>query len=124
VQIMNNIKRVAAGIIAGAAITVAPVVAFAAPAFAVTGISGSGGLHIPSEQHVQVDQASSGIMAQHMRVVRDDSDPLEDLPHTKEWPASSASAGQSDASRALVNAASSGSLRDGNAARCGGGINC
>jgi len=88
---MNNIKRVAAGIIAGAAITVAPVVAFAAPAFAVTGISGSGGLHIPSEQHVLVDHAS---------------------------------AGQSDASRALVNAASSGSLRDGNAARCGGGINC
>ncbi len=121
---MNNIKKVAAGMIAGAAITVAPLVAFAAPAFAATGIGGLGGPHNPSEQHVLVDHASSGIMAQQMRVVRDDSDPLEDLPHTKEWPASSASAGQSDASHVLVNAASPGSLRDGNAARCGGGINC
>ena len=88
---MNNIKRVAAGMIAGAAITVAPLVAFAAPAFAATGPGGSGGPHNPSEQHVLVDHAS---------------------------------AGQSDASHVLVNAASAGSLRDGNAARCGGGINC
>jgi hypothetical protein len=35
----------------------------------------------------------------------------------------SASIGQSDASRGLVNYTSAGSLRDGNAARCGG-INC
>ncbi len=81
---MNNIKRVAAGMIAGAAITVAPLVAFAAPAFAATGPGGSGGPHNPSEQHVLVDHAS----------------------------------------HVLVNAASPGAVRDGNAARCGGGINC
>ena len=121
---MNNVKRFAAGMIAGAAIAVAPLVAFAAPAFAATGIDGSGGPLNPSEQHALVDPASSGIMAQHMRVVHDDSDPVEELPHTKEWPSGSTSAGQSDASHVLVNAASSGSLRGGHAARCGGGINC
>jgi hypothetical protein len=36
----------------------------------------------------------------------------------------SASPGQSDGSRVLVNYTSAGGLRDGNAARCGGGINC
>ena len=56
---MNNIKRVEAGMFAGAAITVPPLVAFAAPAFAATGIGGSGGPHNPSEQHVLVDHASS-----------------------------------------------------------------
>lgn len=34
---MKNIKKIAAGIIAGAAITSAPLVAFAAPALADTG---------------------------------------------------------------------------------------
>jgi hypothetical protein len=101
---MTNIKKVAAGMIAGAAITVAPLVAFAAPAFAATGIDGSGTPHNRSEQHVLADHAPFGSVAQ--------------------WPTSSAPAGQSDASPVLVNAASSGSLRDGNAARCGGGINC
>jgi hypothetical protein len=36
----------------------------------------------------------------------------------------SASTGQSDASRVLVNYTSAGGLGDSNAARCGGGINC
>ncbi len=82
---MMNIKKVAAGIIVGAALTSAPLVALAAPAFAAT----SGGND--AQQHVLVNRASTG---------------------------------QNDASRVLVNAASPGSLRDGNAARCGGGINC
>lgn len=81
---MTNIRKMAAGVIAGAAIASAPLVAFAAPAFAATG-TGSG------------SAASHGYHA---------------------------STGQSDASHVLVNAASPGSLRDGNAARCGGGINC
>jgi hypothetical protein len=87
---MTNIKKVAAGVIAGAAIASAPLVAFAAPAFAATDAAGPGsaGSH---EQHVLVDHAA---------------------------------AGQSDASHVLVNYTSPGSLRDGNAARCGGGINC
>jgi hypothetical protein len=73
---MKNIKRLAAGIITGAAITSAPLVAFAAPAFAATHAA--------------------------------NPDP-----------------GAASHSRVLVNnAASAGSLRDGNAARCGGGINC
>ena len=88
---MTNIKKVAAGTIAGAAIATAPLVAFAAPAFAATGIGGSGGPHNPGEQHALVDHASGG---------------------------------QSDASHVLVNYTSAGSLQDGNAARCGGGINC
>jgi hypothetical protein len=36
----------------------------------------------------------------------------------------STSTGQSDASRVLANYTSAGSRRNGNAARCGGGINC
>jgi hypothetical protein len=75
---MNNIKKAAAGIVAGAAIAAAPLVAFAAPAFAATDA---------------VKPASATSHEQHQQHV-------------------------------LVNAASAGSLRDGNAARCGGGINC
>jgi hypothetical protein len=84
---MNNIKKVAAGIIAGAAITAAPLVAFAAPAFAAT------------------DASTPGAATSHQQRVLVNS-------------------GASDSSRVLVNYTSPGSLRDGNAARCGGGINC
>jgi hypothetical protein len=87
---MKNIKKVAAGIIAGAAITAAPLVAFAAPAFAATDAS-TAGAATSHQQHVLVNGASSR---------------------------------QSDTSRVLVNYTSPGGLRDGNAARCGGGINC
>lgn len=87
---MKNIKKVAAGVIAGAAIATAPLVAFAAPAFAAAGPGGTGGPHNSPEQHVLVDHAG----------------------------------GQSNAPRMLGDFASAGSLRDGNAARCGGGINC
>ena len=84
---MTNIKKVAAGIIVGAALTSAPLVALAAPAFAATGAGND-----VQQQHVLVNNASTG---------------------------------QSDASRVLVNSGPTpGSFRDGNAARCGGGINC
>ena len=83
--VMKNIKKVAAGIIAGAAITAAPLVAFAAPAFAAT----------------------------------DASTPVAAASHQQRVLVNSGSSGQSDASHT-----SPGSLRDGNAARCGGGINC
>lgn len=57
---MANIKRVAAGMIAAAAIATAPLVAFAAPAFAATGDGGPGGPHSPGEQHALVDRATTG----------------------------------------------------------------
>lgn len=57
---MNKIRKAAAGIVAGAAIASAPLVAFAAPAFAAIGPGGSGGPHNAPEQHVLVDNASSG----------------------------------------------------------------
>jgi hypothetical protein len=88
--IMTNLKKVAAGFIVGAGISAAPLVGFAAPAFAATNgdVAGATGSHT---QHVLVN---------------------------------SGSAGQSNASHLLVSYATPGSLRDGNAARCGGGINC
>ena len=68
---MTNIKKVAAGIIAGAAITAGPLVAFAAPAFADTGaakpvadapshmnIPPSGYKGSAKEQHVLVNSAA------------------------------------------------------------------
>ena len=68
---MTNIKKVAAGIIAGAAITAGPLVAFAAPAFADTGaakpvadapshmnIPPSGNKRTAKEQHVLVNSAA------------------------------------------------------------------
>ena len=133
---MTNIKKVAAGIIAGAAITAGPLVAFAAPAFADTGaakpvadapshmnIPPSGNKRTAKEQHVLVNSA-----APETHSGRDDDGDgdgdgslLEDLPHTKEWPVNSAS----PETRVLVNAASAGSLQGANATRCGGtGIPC
>ena len=131
---MTNIKKVAAGIIAGAAITAGPLVAFAAPAFADTGaakpvadapshmnIPPSGYKGSAKEQHVLVNSA-----APETHPGRDDDGDgdgglLEDLPHTKEWPVNSAS----PETRVLVNAASAGSLQGANATRCGGtGIPC
>jgi hypothetical protein len=111
---MTNIKKVAAGIIAGAAITAAPLVAFAAPAFADTGAAKPiVALHEhheqpaiatatePSqrEQHVLVNSASE----QHV-LVNSSTSPEQHV---------------------LVNAASPASLQGGNAAHCGGtGIPC
>ena len=70
---MKNIKKIAAGIIAGAAITSAPLVAFAAPAFADTGAAkpvadGPSHMNIPPwgnsasarERHVLVNNAATG----------------------------------------------------------------
>ena len=131
---MTNIKKVAAGIIAGAAITAAPLVAFAAPALADTGAAKPLRCAVPyeypalgirdpaKEQHVLVNSA-----APETHPGRDDDGDgdgglLEDLPHTKEWPVN----GASPETRVLVNAASAGSLQGGaNATRCGGtGIPC
>lgn len=129
---MTNIKKVAAGIIAGAAITAAPLVAFAAPAFADSGAAkpvtdAPSHMNIPpwgykgsaKEQHVLVNSA-----APETHPGRDDTGDgglLEDLPHTKEWPVNSAS----PHTRVLVNAASAGSLQGAKATRCGGtGIPC
>jgi hypothetical protein len=105
----KNIKKVAAGVIAGAAITAAPLVAFAAPAFADTGSATPVvALHEHHEQPAFKTKAFPVV-------------PLQRKPHIV---VNSTSAGRSDQTRVLVNAASAGSLRDGNAARCGGGINC
>jgi hypothetical protein len=101
---MKNIKKVAAGIIVGAALTSAPLLAFAAPAFADTGAAkpvADG----PSHMNIPPWGFNGSAREQHVLV-------------------NSTSTGQSNASHVLVNAASAGSLRDGNAARCGGGINC
>jgi hypothetical protein len=86
---MTNIKKIAAGIIVGAALTSAPLVAFAIPAFADTGVA------------TRVSDAPS-----HMNIPP------------------SGHEGSAHEQHVLVNSASAGSLRDGNAARCGGGINC
>jgi hypothetical protein len=101
---MTNIKKVAAGFILGAAITSAPLVAFATPAFADTGAA-TPVSDAPSHMNIPPWGYKGSAKAQHVLV-------------------NSASTGQSDSSRVLVNAGSAGSLRDGNAARCGGGINC
>jgi len=122
---MTNIKKVAAGIIAGAAITAAPLVAFAAPAFADTGAA-KPVADAPSHMNIPPWGYKGSAKEQHVLV-------------------NSASTGQSNASHVLVNAGSpgssrldinegttvisdnapsAGSLRDGNAARCGGNINC
>jgi hypothetical protein len=93
----KNIKKVAAGIIAGAAITSAPLVAFAAPAFADTG-----GAPIPG----------GGVLEQI---------PATAMPYQRI--VSTGGGNRVQEQHVLVNAASAGSLRDGNAARCGGGIN-
>ena len=102
---MTNVKKVAAGFIAGAAIASAPLVAFAAPAFAATNAAKAvddapSHFNIPPSGYARIPQKSSRC-----------------------W-STSATGGQSDASRVLVSYTSPGSLRDGNAARCGGGINC
>ena len=122
---MTNIKKVAAGIIAGAAITAGPLVAFAAPAFADTGAA-KPVADAPSHMNIPPWGYKGSAKEQHVLV-------------------NSASTGQSNASHVLVNAGSpassrrdpdkgpvviqdsapsAGSLRDGNAARCGGNINC
>ena len=93
---MTNIKKIAAGFIAGAAITAGPLVAFAAPAFAAT----------DAVKPAAAASHQQGMREQHVLV-------------------NSASSGGSNASHVLVNSGPTpGSLRDGNAARCGGGINC
>jgi hypothetical protein len=59
---MKNIRKTAAGLVAGAAIATAPLVAFAAPAFAATDAAApaSAASHQQHEQHVLVDHAWSG----------------------------------------------------------------
>ncbi|HKV21971.1 MAG TPA: hypothetical protein VJR50_23315 [Mycobacterium sp.] len=84
-----NIKKAAAGVIAGAAIASAPLVAFAAPAFAATD-GAKAGNDAPSHFNITPSGRAGFASEQHV----------------------------------LVNYTSPGSLRDGNAARCGGGINC
>ena len=101
---MTNIKKVAAGIVLGTALASAPLVAFAVPAFADTGAT-TVVSEAPSHMNIPPWEYKKSAKVQHVLV-------------------NSASTGQSDASRVLVNAESAGSLRDGNAARCGGGINC
>ena|SRR5690349_3261186 len=102
---MKNIKKVAAGVIAGAAITAAPLVAFAAPAFADTGSATP--VVAMHEGHVQPAFTSKSFPPER----RLHFPPKTTTPDTNE-------------AHVLVDAASAGSLRDGNAARCGGGINC
>ena len=101
---MTNIKKIAAGIIVGAALTSAPLVAFAVPAFADTGVA-TRVSDAPSHMNIPPWGYKASAKAQHVLV-------------------NSATTGPSDASRMLANAQSAGSIRDGNAARCGGGINC
>jgi hypothetical protein len=112
---MKNVKKVAAGVIAGAAITAAPLVAFAAPAFADTG----------SATPVTVFKEGHVAPAFHTKT----------LPMTRKlhFPAKSAAANTNEThvlvnsaapetkeTHVLVNAASAGSLQGGNAAHCGG----
>ena len=66
---MTNIKKVAAGIIAGAAITAAPLVAFAAPAFADTGAAKPVvALHDHHEQPAIATAAEPSQREQHVLV--------------------------------------------------------
>jgi hypothetical protein len=100
---MTNIKKVAAGIIAGAAVTAAPLAAFAAPAFADTGAAKPVvALHEHHEQPAIATAAEPSQREQHVLV-------NSTSPET----------------RVLVDAASPASLQGGNAAHCGGtGIPC
>lgn len=97
---MKNFKKVAAGVIAGAAITAAPLVAFAAPAFADTG-SATPVVAI-HEGHVQPAFTSKSF-------------PFERRLH---FPAKSTTPDTNE-THVLVNTASAGSLQ-GNTVRCGG----
>jgi hypothetical protein len=92
---MTNIKKVAAGIIAGAAITAAPLVAFAAPAFADTGAAKPVvALHEHHEQPAIATAAEPSQREQHVLV------------------------NSTGAERhVLVNAASAGSVQGANAAQ-------
>jgi hypothetical protein len=66
---MTNIKKVAAGIIAGAAITAAPLVAFAAPALADTGAAKPVvALHEHHEQPAIATAAEPSQREQHVLV--------------------------------------------------------
>jgi hypothetical protein len=110
---MTNIKKVAAGIIAGAAITAAPLVAFAAPAFADTGAAKPVvALHDHHEQPAIATAAEPSQREQHV-LVNSASEQHVLVNST------------SPETRVLVNAASPASLQGGNAAHCGGtGIPC
>jgi hypothetical protein len=110
---MTNIKKVAAGIIAGAAITAAPLVAFAAPAFADTGAAKPVvALHDHHEQPAIATAADPSQREQHV-LVNSASEQHVLVNST------------SPETRVLVNAASPASLQGGNAAHCGGtGIPC
>lgn len=99
-----NIKKVTAGIIIGAGITAAPLVGFAAPAFAATDAVKAGN---DAPSHFNIPPSGFAKQQKEQQVL-----------------VNSGSTSQSDASHLLVSYASPGSLRDGNAARCGGGINC
>ena len=105
---MTNIKRVAAGIIAGAAITAAPIVAFAAPAFADTGAAKPVvALHEHHEQPPIATAAEPSQREQHV-LVNSASEQHVLVNST------------SPETGVLVNAASPASLQGGNAAHCGG----
>jgi hypothetical protein len=128
---MKNIKKVAAGVIAGAAITTAPLVAFAAPAFADTGsatpVTAMKEGHIQPAFKTKSFSAESGVVRYVKRLSAERNNGTDVLvnsaaPNTHVLVNSAAP--ETKETHVLVNAASAGSLRDGNAARCGGGISC
>jgi hypothetical protein len=109
---MKNIKKVAAGVIAGAAITAAPLVAFAAPAFADTGTATP--VTIMKEGHIAPAFVSKSFPSER----RLHFPAKSSTPDTNETHVLVDSAAPQ--TRVLVNAASAGSLQGDNAAHCGG----
>jgi hypothetical protein len=110
---MKNIKKVAAGVIAGAAITAAPLVAFAAPAFADTGTATPVTVfkegHVAPAYRTKTFSAESGVVRYVKRLSAERNNGTDVLVNSA-----------SPNTRVLVNAASSASIQGGNAAHCGG----
>jgi hypothetical protein len=109
---MKNIKKVAAGVIAGAAITAAPLVAFAAPAFADTGSATP--VVAMHEGHIQPAFTSKSFPSERrLHFPPKDATTGADETHVL---VNSASPN----TRVLVNDGGSPALQGGNAAHCGG----
>ena len=103
---MTNIKKVVAGIVVGAALTSTPLVAFAATAFADTGAAkpvadGPSHMNIPPWGYRGSEKEQRVLVNSGSRPnINEGTTVIPDNP------------------------LSVGSLRDGNAAHCGGGITC
>jgi hypothetical protein len=110
---MKNIKKVAAGVIAGAAITAAPLVAFAAPAFADTGsatpVTAIKEGHIAPAFKTKSFPVESGVVRYVKRLSAERNNGTDVLVNSA-----------SPNTRVLVNAASAGTQQGANAAHCGG----